>query len=210
MTASDTKATGIAAAVLAAGASTRLGSPKQLLRCGDQSLLELAISAATGADCHPVVTVLGAHADEITQELGLDKHGIIVNRNWEYGISSSIVNAIQFAESQDEPPNAIVFLVSDQPFVSSALIEELVSLFQTTGAPIVCCRYAGDLGVPALFAREMWPQLKALKGDRGARSVILENANRCVTVEFELGQYDVDTTSDLLTISDLALAPADE
>jgi molybdenum cofactor cytidylyltransferase len=186
----------IAAIVLAAGASTRMGRPKQLLPSfGGQSLLRQATLEAIRSGCRPVIVVTGAHADQSSREVGDLPVQLIHNPDWAAGMSSSLRAGLAALEADDRAGAAIV-TVCDQPFVAAPLLEGLATAYRSSGRSIVASEYGGTLGVPALFAREHFAQLAGLRGAGGAKQVIAEHADEVVRVPFPEGVADLDTPED--------------
>ncbi|HWT80923.1 MAG TPA: nucleotidyltransferase family protein [Candidatus Acidoferrum sp.] len=182
--------------ILAAGASTRMGVPKQLLRHRGRTLLGHAVEAALGSTCRPIIVVLGANAEQIQPEIGGLSVHIVRNAHWAEGLSSSIRAGIEAVAGGPDPPEAVVLAVCDQPLVRSEDIQALVAAFRSTNRPIIASQYAGTLGVPALFARSVFPELLGLAGDRGAKQVIQRNAAAVWPVLCPHGANDVDTLED--------------
>lgn len=182
----------IPAIILAAGASRRLGRPKQLVPVGEETLLGRTVRVARESGAEPVFAVLGAHSDEIRAGVDLDGVQLIVNADWEQGIASSIgsaVRALQEAEFE-----AAMLLVCDQPRLTADHLRMLMDEARArTG--IVASSYAGVAGIPAVFPASEFPRLLALRGDVGARSLL--RGSGCVLVAFEGGDVDVDTAADL-------------
>ena len=179
--------------ILAAGASKRMGVPKQLLAYRGRTLLGHALEAALGSTCRPVIVVLGANAEQIQPEIEGLAVQIVRNTHWAEGLSSSIRVGI---EAVDTDVEAVVLALCDQPLVSSEDIEALVAAFRSTKRPIIVSQYAGTFGVPALFARSFLPELLGLVGDGGAKQVIQRNAAAVWPVPCPHGAIDVDTLED--------------
>ena len=182
--------------LLAAGGSRRLGSPKQLVRdSAGQSLVRRAAETALGSRCRPVAAVLGADADTVAAELdGLDLI-LAVNPGWQTGLASSLKAGLA-ALQKAGPLDAVVVLLCDQPRVTSALLNSLLTAAADTGRQIAACEYGGALGVPALFASPLFPGLQALTGDEGARRVIRAYAGPVARIPFPGGETDIDTAQD--------------
>ncbi len=186
----------IAIVILAAGASTRMRMPKQLLRIHGRSLVRHAVDAALGSSCRPVVVVLGAHAEAIRPELEGLPVQVVQNGRWAEGLSTSIRAGIEALPSAPDSPEAVVLTLCDQPFVESDSIEALVAAYRSTRRPIVASQYGGTLGVPTLFSRALLPELLALEGDTGARQVIQAHAATVWPVPCPQGAVDLDTPED--------------
>ena len=184
----------IAAIILVAGGSSRLGQPKQLLKFRGESLVASAVRAAVESGCNPVVVVTGNLAGEIRDALGSSPAKVVTNPEWERGLGTSIRRGVrEVADAAD----AVVILASDQPFVDVGVVNALISAQKEHAAPIVASRYANTLGVPALFARSCFETLLALPDDSGAKPLLAARAAEVIAVEFELGTVDVDTPQDL-------------
>ena len=186
----------IALVILAAGASRRMGVPKQLLRYRGRTLLRHAVEAALGSTCRPVVIVFGANAEAIQPEVeGLGVQ-VVQNPRWAEGLGSSIRAGIEALVSAADPPEAVVLSLCDQPLVCSDDIEALVTAYRSTKRPIVASQYAGTLGVPALFAQPVLAELLSLAGDAGAKQVIQRNLPSVWQVPCPNAAFDFDTLED--------------
>jgi molybdenum cofactor cytidylyltransferase len=188
--------------ILAAGAASRMGQPKQLLTYRGQPLIQHVVGVAQQSRCQSILVVLGAHAAQI-QPLLADLCTcsdpavcLVQNSDWSQGISSSIRLGLNSLLNQTNQLDAIGFLLCDQPLISADLINQLIDTYQTCQQPIVACEYADTLGVPALFDRQVFPELAALTGDRGARSVIQQFRSQVAAVPFPGGSIDLDTLAD--------------
>ncbi|MGZ8559497.1 MAG: nucleotidyltransferase family protein [Chitinophagaceae bacterium] len=181
---------------MAAGASSRFGRPKQLLSYHGKSLLEHTVDTASDADANPVIVVLGANAALLEKVIEEKKVHIVVNKDWNEGMASSIrcgLNTLlQIAPSSD----AVILMVCDQPFVSPSLLNELIATQKNTGKPIVSCQYENTFGPPALFYKTIFADLLILKGDAGARKIVVQRSNDTATVLFARGNIDIDTEAD--------------
>ena len=184
----------IAAVFLAAGASRRLGRPKQLLPFREKTLLQHQVDQLEGIRFGKKLLVLGAFFDEIKESLQPGDVEILVNKNHEQGLSSSLHEAIQHLQS-DENIEAILFLVCDQPALNDALINSLIQAHQP--GQITASRYAGTFGVPMIIDRQFWPELLALEGDHGAKAVARKHPDKLLFVDFPGGEFDVDRVEDV-------------
>jgi molybdenum cofactor cytidylyltransferase len=183
----------IALIILAAGDSSRMCLPKQLLPYRRKSMLQHTVDEAVASKAHSVYTVLGANADQITTKLRSLRTQIITNPDWKEGMSSSIRAGI--AALPDEVDGAIVSLC-DQPMIRSTVFDELIATFHASQKSIVACEYGETRGVPALFAKSLFPDLMSLRGHQGAKTIILRDASVVTTIPFEGGQVDIDTPED--------------
>ena len=187
----------IGALVLAAGGSTRLGQPKQMVQMADKTLLQHTLDCAFGANINQVVVVLGSNHEIIGNSIRDFKTRIVVNEAWETGLSSSIKAGIETIESHHKNLDAVLVLLSDQPHVSVSLITKLIDSFSLSGKAITASEYNGIVGVPAIFPKLYFDNLKRITGDKGARKLLIEQAHNVKTITFAEGRIDIDTPSDL-------------
>ena len=181
----------VALLLLAAGASTRMGRPKQLLPYHGRTLLRHAAETAVAAGCAPIVLVTGALHDELLAEIvGLP---ILAERNldWETGMASSIRAGL--AAVAAAAPRAVLVMLTDQPLVTPELLRQLIVQQQATQAPIVAAAYGETLGVPAIFDKSLLPELLKLQGAQGAGRLIARLGAAVGQVAFPAGLLDVDT-----------------
>jgi molybdenum cofactor cytidylyltransferase len=186
----------IGALILAAGQSSRLGRPKQILGFRGKSLLRRMADAASDAKCSPVVVVLGSDAKLVREELNQTSAKIVENENWQRGIGTSIRAGVRYLIANAPSLDAILLLVCDQPFVDARLIKRAIKLREKTNKPIVASGYSDTLGVPALFDRSCFGELIALRDDSGAKPIILRDPERVAQFSFPEGAIDIDTTED--------------
>jgi len=187
---------GIGAVILAAGASTRMSIPKQLLQFRGQAFLRRAASVALEARCRPVVVVTGANAAACRESLrGLDVFEA-ENQQWESGISSSVRVGMEALVTANPRIAAVVLMLCDQPFVTRDVIVRLVKAHYETGCSIVASRFGGSYGVPALFGKAHFSELTTLKGAAGAKQVIQKHLQKVQLLPFPEGEIDVDTPGD--------------
>jgi molybdenum cofactor cytidylyltransferase len=191
----------VPAIILAAGASRRLGRPKQLVMVSGETLLGRTVRLAREAGADPVIVVLGAHVAEIAASADLGRASVIVNAQWEQGIASTIHVGIEMAWEMRS--QAAMLLVCDQPRLTAAHLRELTQAYAEAGVgTIVASRYAGTTGIPAIFPAEYFERLLALAGDEGARRILREDEaredeSRVIAIDFEGGEVDVDSAEHL-------------
>lgn len=181
-----------AALILAAGTSTRMGQPKPLLDWGGKPLIQVVVEAALTARLHPLVIVTGAARQRITAALSQSQLQFVHNPAYASGQSSSLRVGIA---ALPESVSAVLVLLADQPFVTPALLEQLVATWQTTAAAIVAPRYRGVRGNPVLFSRACFADLMAITGDQGARALLQSRASEITFVDFDDDRpmIDIDT-----------------
>ena len=190
----------VLAAVLAAGASSRFGSAKQLAVLDGKTLIEHVQIVLLESTADEVIVVVGCSRNEIEQHI-LPEVTAINNINWEEGIASSVRCAVEHASRCNA--SHLLLLVCDQPYVSSCLVDRILSISKFEETKIVACRYGDTFGVPALFPRECFASLIELKGDRGAKSVI-KVAPNVEFLNFPEGLIDIDSQADLKASSPLS------
>ncbi|MFT5772914.1 MAG: molybdenum cofactor cytidylyltransferase [Algoriphagus sp.] len=182
--------------ILAAGESSRLGYPKQIAQYKGITLLQYAIDSALGAKVEKQVLVLGANKDEIKKTFRGDSIPNIPNQDWEKGMASTMQKGLDYLLKFDAPDQVIIMLC-DMPFVDSKLLKKLIAAQKKTGKGIVACEYSDTIGVPILFTKAYFNELKTLSGDEGAKKVAQAHADDCALVKFPMGKVDVDTEEDL-------------
>lgn len=182
--------------ILAAGASSRLGRAKQLVPFHDKPLLQHVLDACTKTDALKLV-VLGAYAEEIKREISPSETKILFNPLWKEGISSSIKAGLLELTSKHDDIAGILFLVSDQPFVSQDLIMNIMETFDNHKNRIIASGYGGIIGTPAMFPAVYFHELSELSGDKGAASIIKRHSEHVIVIPFEDGIKDIDTKEDL-------------
>jgi molybdenum cofactor cytidylyltransferase len=194
--ASESDGERIGAVILAAGASSRMGTPKQLLEYGGRTLVRRAALAAHEAGCNPVVVVTGAHGEELKEEL----HGLNLraanNPEWESGMGSSIRAGIQAVVKANDKITALVLMLCDQPFVTSDVLRGLITAHRETGREIVASSYGVTIGVPALFGKPFFTELVRLESGAGAKRVIRRHLTQVHLLPFPQGEVDLDTPAD--------------
>lgn len=190
----------IAAVVLAAGGSSRMGRPKQLLVVQGRSLIRNAVESAIAGGCDPVIVVVGANAERVGREIQELRARVVVNSQWGDGLASSIRRGMSELEGLAEEVEAVVLMGSDQPLISSAVVRRLLSAYrerEDNTLAMAACDYADTLGSPALFGKECFDRLGRLAGDRGAQVLLRDEPDRVIRVPWPDGALDVDRPEDL-------------
>ena len=183
--------------VLAAGASVRLGQPKQLVRVGGRPALHSVVSQATAIAGLAVTVVIGAHAAQLTHLLQHSGVSLVVNRNWEEGMASSI----RFGVSCLPPAcDAVLIQLGDQVAVTADDLRRLVSAWRGEDSVVAAASYQGTVGVPAIFPRWCFSELSQLRGDVGAKSILARYRDRLARVVMPNAALDLDTAEDLVRL----------
>jgi len=185
------------AIVLAAGASTRFGSPKQLVRVDGRPLLHAAVSRAVEVAGHSVTVVLGAHAAELAPLLRHSPACVVINREWSEGMASSIRAGIGRLSGSC---SGVMLVLADQAAVTAEDLRRLAMTWRRQPEYIVAAQYGATLGAPAVFPASSFRDLADLRGDRGAQVLFKRNPDRVVRVPMESASIDIDTPEDLLRL----------
>ena len=165
----------VAIVILAAGKANRMGQSKQLLSWGDSTLLGSVVTNALSADADIFFVVLGAYKNDIEDKIDLSKNIVLINKNWQQGLGSSI--SLASAEINEKYPdiNAILFVLADQPFISNLHLNAIIKLHHKEKEAIIMTRKEDYRGVPVLFPRKFFSQLMLLSNDEGAKKIINTN-----------------------------------
>lgn len=180
--------------ILAAGSSSRLGTPKQNLVFQGTTLLQRAITTALAADRANVMVVLGANAVSIEPTIADQPIQIIHNPDWQEGMASSIRIGLAAMQLSAPQIRSIILMLCDQPFVDVAIIDQLIKA--SAQHSLVASAYNGTIGPPALFGSAHFEELLNLKGNEGAKKLLLKYADEVFKIPFPLGVIDIDTLSD--------------
>lgn len=192
---------GLRAVILAAGASRRYGSPKQLARYRGETLVARSVRLAQEAGSGPVCVVLGYRAELIRRALkqsGATRVGTSTVRNprWRDGMGRSLAGGVR---ALDRRARAVLVCLADQPLLEAGDLAALVLTWRASPRSIVASRYAGKTGVPAIFPRAHFRALKSLSGDRGAQQ-LLASSHDVISVPMPLAAVDIDEPSDLSSL----------
>ena len=196
------RAVRVGAVVLAAGASTRLGRPKQLVMFDEEPLVRRAARAAVAAGARPVVVVLGAHAALISRALdGVEGVEVVAHAGWHDGMGSTLAAGLRALDLRHEgtPLDGVLLTVCDQPLVDAAALGTLLRAFDGPGA-VVAAAYAGTVGVPAVVGRAHLDALRALGGDVGAGRWLRAHAALVIPVPLAAAARDIDTDDDIVAL----------
>lgn len=188
--------------ILAAGNSSRLGKPKQLLVFEGTTLLEKTITAAEQTPFAPIVMVLGAYANEILASIKELNINYIINENWQDGMSASIKAGLKKMINLEPETESVIIAVADQPFVTADIFNLLYEQHLKTGKNIIASSYAETIGTPALFNRQYFDELNLLDGGSGAKHLMTKHINDVATIQFTLGNIDIDTETDYKNLTE--------
>ena len=188
----------IALIILAAGDSSRLGQPKQLLRRGDQSMIEHIVSQCDQSELGPVYIITGKYHDAISNQIG--RSNILHNHKWQEGMSSSIAFAISNID-QVLIEGAIIIL-SDQVYFDKTILADIAAIAKTKHHKIINCRYQKGMGPPTYFDKSLFAELEQLSGDSGAKAIIIKYITQSTSINFPRGDVDLDSKEDLKILED--------
>jgi CTP:molybdopterin cytidylyltransferase MocA len=179
----------IGSVILAAGSSSRLGRPKQLLRLDGRPLVGHVQQQLRAAALARYAAVLGSHAEQVAAALAADGCDLLNNPDWPEGIAASIRVATSWARAHQLA--GLLLAVCDQPRLSADHVRALVAAHEREGAP-VASGYAGTRGIPAIFGAAWYSRLESLAGDRGAAALLRADPS-VIVIEWPDGAIDVDT-----------------
>jgi molybdenum cofactor cytidylyltransferase len=165
----------LTAVILAAGESKRMGSPKALLLHHNRTFVEHLLDVTRHPKIGPQLIVLGAGAEEITKQVGLDPKQTVVNPDWQRGQLSSIKAALK--SIAEKPTDGVLLCLVDHPLISSGLVNELVEAFYHTKMPIVLPTFRGKRGHPVIFSATLFDELLDAPEETGARAVVWNHAS---------------------------------
>lgn len=183
----------LTAIVLAAGGSRRLGRPKQLIDLAGEPLVRHCARCALAA-AHDVIVVVGAQAEAVRAALGGLPVRVVFNARWEEGMSTSIRAAV---DALPEDAQGVLITLADQPFVPVEHLQALVSTWRARPRGTVATAHDDGHGVPAVFPRSRFDDLRALRGDAGARRVLRASAAGVIGIACPQAAIDIDTEADL-------------
>ena len=182
----------IAAIVLAAGESKRMGQPKQLMPFGGSTILGQAIDNLLNSKVNETIVVLGHRAEEVKETIAAKPVRIAVNPDYQQGMSTSIIAGLDLI---DKRARAVMLALGDQPFIDSQTINSLLAAFGAHDKSIAVPVYRGRRGHPVIFDIRYKSELLGLKGDTGGREIIKRHPDEVleVPVDCEGVCNDIDT-----------------
>lgn len=187
----------IAILVLAAGKSSRMKSIKQLAKIDEKTLLQITLEKAKKIAPNNAFCVLGANANKIKSQVNFNDIQIIVNSNFEEGLSSSIIHGIQFLQKEHLKLKGVFILLADQPGIHLSYLNEMIVLFKENSTKIIASKYNSGFGVPALISAFYFDDLLKIKGDKGAKRFLNRNLNVVLSPKKNTNLVDIDTQEQL-------------
>ena len=185
----------LSAIVLAAGGSSRYGQCKQLIKINGSSLVRLAVDKLSSLFPHDRISVVvGANSEAVAQAISDLTVSLVYNVHWQEGLASSLIVGIN---AIDPGCRAVMITLCDQVLVTEKHLRRLVDCWTEEPSRIIASGYADTLGTPAIIPAEYFPQVLALEGDAGAKSILKNNAGRVTTAPVPEAEFDLDVPADL-------------
>ena len=188
----------VAAILLAAGRSSRLGQPKQLLHYKNGALINFIIKQIINGGILEIKVVLGSQFKQIKSQIIYDDVEVIENQDWEEGISSSIRCGLTHISAKTQ---AVVFFVVDQPHLNSKIIKKIIEKYKTSNANVIATKVVDQLTHPVLFRRVLFPKLLELRGDIGGKSLFKNEILETIDWDNKRLLMDIDSLADFEKIT---------
>ncbi|WP_394748805.1 nucleotidyltransferase family protein [Spongiimicrobium salis] len=185
--------TDIAILILAAGSSTRMGTPKQILPWGDTTLLGNAIRSAQGTGIKDIYVVLGANAPQILEINPIKDIHFLTNSNWKEGLGTSIATGMRYFQEANKNYRGVLVMLGDQPLIDTTYLNKMITTFTLTKNSIVCTAYDEKKGVPALFDQVYFKEMILLSKDYGAKEILHANKKKLLALNALGKAVDLDT-----------------
>src|SRR5215469_9901579 len=197
------------AVILAAGMSSRMGETKQLIRLGENTLLEQVVEIVRSCRVDEIVLVLGHQAETIKKRVGMKNLKVVINESYQQGMGTSVSTGLAALSSGT---NAALIVLADQPFVRAETLDRLIDQYEQSGAQIAIPMYKGFRGNPVLLGRSVFPEVMALTGDIGCRAIFGNHVEGIVKVPVDdIGiLLDLDTKGDVEKLREFRQGAADE
>ena len=180
--------------ILAAGESQRFGKAKQLAEIGGSPMLQLVIDQCRQIKDVDLYVVLGANSDEIQAQIEFGEARIIFNQNWSDGIGTTLASVTSALSDLYE---GLMFVAGDQPLLGAAQLKPMITSWLENTNSICCAQYDNTLGIPAIFPKKLFEDLMALRGDSGAKGILLNTASELQTFFMPEAKIDIDHPDDL-------------
>ncbi len=189
--------------ILAAGSSVRMKQPKQLMKFENQTLLRRAVETALATVFNPVIVVLGANHERLSNEIEGLNALICRNENFQSGLSSSIKAGLQKLLEIKPEISGVLMTLADQPLITAESLDAFYEKFLVHSGFIIAAEYNEKIGVPALFNRHLFAELLELEGDHGARRILRDHHRSIIKIELPEADLDIDTPGDFLRLTTL-------
>lgn len=185
--------------ILAAGSASRFGSCKLLKHFDGKPLIQYILDATQDIDLASVSVVVGAYEIELTEFIDAYIHKterklhLSFNEGWANGIGHSISHGVNYLP----PENAVLILLADQPLITANDLDAMSKLWAIQSDSIICSAFSNTVGVPAIFPPKYKSYLRLLRGDAGAKQVILENIKLSIRYSLPHAAFDIDSPADI-------------
>ena len=191
----------IAVVILAAGASTRMRTPKQLLKWNSSTLIEHTIKTALNSSAKEIIVVLGANFESIISKIEQYPITILNNEAWKVGLGKSLAFGINYIKQSNKNFNACLVTLADQPFIDAEFLNTLINEFQPNKKQIIATSYNNEKqGVPVIFDEFYFDELLKLNDDSGAKQLLNKYKSSLKTFKPDIENVDLDTKSDYETL----------
>lgn len=197
----------LSAIVLAAGGSSRYGQCKQLVKINGSTLVRFAIGKLLSLFSHDRISVVvGANSEVVAQIVSDLPVNLVLNEDWQQGLATSLKAGIN---SLEPGCRAVMITLCDQVLITENHLRQLLDLWIDNPTEIIASGYAGTVGTPAVIPAEFYPQLLALEGDAGAKSILKNNAGKMIILSIPEAEFDLDIPADLEKLKQLDIAKED-
>ena len=183
--------------IFAAGGSSRLGRPKQLLKWGNSNLLQNAINTAVNSDALKTVLVLGAHYSEIASKINTTNVEVVNNKTWKNGLGNSIAFGVKSVLEKYPETDGVLVMLADQPLIDRSYLNTLINSFEINKKQIIASTYVNKkYGVPVIFDKHYFKELISLNDDEGAKHIITKYISNVTSKKHDVLFEDIDTFDD--------------
>ena len=190
---------------MAAGGSSRMGTPKQLLPWKSTTLIENVMSNVLQLESSKLIVVLGANSEQITPKIESYPIEVIYNPNWKKGLGNSISFGANYIKNNYQT-DGILIVLADQPLIHSSYLKKMIGEIEPNRQQIIATKYPNaKLGVPALFDASYLEELSTIDGDKGAKILLEKYSDQLISTQFETNIFDVDTEEDYKRLMDFNL-----
>lgn len=186
--------------LLAAGSSSRMGEPKMLLPFRGGTLLQHIVNEINGLPDAQLIVVTGCYHELLVNILQPQQVPLIYNDQWSEGMGSSIKSGMEYIQQRYPEASRVLLLVVDQPYISTGLLQQMQDEMERSKQKIIACTYAGTIGTPVLFDKTYFSKLLLMKGDKGAKQLVLQSVTDLQTIDFPQGAIDIDRPEDYATL----------
>jgi molybdenum cofactor cytidylyltransferase len=186
--------------ILAAGSSSRLGQPKQLLKFQGTTLIRRIVQEALNSGVGKVTVVTGYDNKKISAEIADMDISQFYNMDWKEGLGTSIRNGLTYLLAINPHLSAVILTMVDQPLVDAAHLKKLADTYDPSRPMIVASAYSGTFGVPVLVDSHYFDQLKTLQGDEGGKKIFAAHLENIIEIPFSGGAIDIDEEKDLQSL----------